>query len=1156
LAKKRKRNIQKKIVITTQSNDVFISKVILENFLTFQKGEVNFNNSKFVIVVGPNWSGKTTIFQAIKFALGSNERDERYKKWSDFIRHYQKKAMVELHIQKEEELIQLRRTVEGGKSPYFSIKRGTEGDFRRAHAKEIQDLVSDLNINPDNQFSFVSQGKIDSIKELKPTELCTFLEEGIGLRSLREEILQQKNDVLRLNSELNSLKTKKNTLNIVLELLSPKLERLEKKRVIEKQKKVFQDELLWANRNKTQEEIKSLKEEIIKIKVVVKETKEKMDATEKEIAQFQVRINEIELKINECSEKLGEKKFKKKELEAKVQTWQNEKIKKKQELEALGERITEKQRVLDNYKSQKATIDKELNLINKERARVENKITTLKKEHSELKKKIKVNQKFLDEYNRLVTDNKEKLEEIQENERYIIVINDEITQLFQSLKDIENKLDQNKWFLKDPTPNLEKKLDKEREGISSRIMDVDEEFKRLQREREKQYRKLKQLQSSLGQRRIILPTNITILKEEIQKIPSLKNVKGPIIDFLKYDDKLSYSIESVLGESLLYSFIADSWDSFTLLNNLKKKNRAYCNIYLPKNQKISPYSKISSKGVLGYLVDLIKIVDNDIDIKKVLYSKIKNCLVVDNFRTGQEVYNSTSFRGKCVTLKGEQIHSYKYAYETPFTKKLKGFLSAGTQREHATFLEAEIKKLNEGISDYKVKLAKLDKKQNDIFRRKEAIADLLYSFKHKQRITTKKNHLYDKRTDLEDANTKIREEIIEIESKMKKLEAQKQPEFFKWNERVNEIPTVLNEIYENKKTWDEKYSESQGILREIEEKLNNHSNKFNAVKIEYKLKKESFQKADKDAFNIFREISSVQDELTQVKENISKLNDERKGIQEEKSILDKKNIQITLNLEQTNIRFNSVNHEIMIKTEALERINAELGGSPPVIRPIEEIKEDMLKIGKELLKYNDVDESLLVERDQMIDSLKKIDQNQRDLKKDINSAIKAENKMEETYYNKFKTVLNDLKIRINQKFETSLVKQFCSLDIVGDFDNLGVEIKAATSKELVRKCTALSGGQVSLISICLILSLQDIRSTPLCMFDEAAMFLDDKNTEVAYNLIKSTLDKRPIQIIVFLPQGKNPEFLSLAEKLIGVARTGKNDSSYVFDKPKIIKIED
>ncbi len=828
----------------------------------------------------------------------------------------------------------------------------------------------------------------------------------------------------------------------------------------------------------------------------------------------------------------------------------------KQELETLEVNVAEKQKVVDNYNSQKTTLDKELKLINEERTRIEKIVLALKKEYQQLEQRIKENEKFLNEYNLLDTEKKAKLKEIQENEKYIKVINDEINQLFQSFKDIEHKLDKNKWFLEDPTPNLIKKLDKERMQISSKLSELEEKLKQTESERDKKYRKLKQLQSSLSERRVILPSNITFLKEEIKKIPSLKNVKGPIIDYLKYDDKLSYAIESVLGDYLLYSFLADNWETFNLLKILKKKAHAYCNIYLPKNIKINPYPNIVAKGILGYLVDLIKIIGNDLDIKKVLYSKIKNCIVVENFRAGQDLYNSTSFSGKCVTIEGEQIHSYKYAYETPYTKRLKGFLSAGTQREQATLLEAEIKKLTDDISEYKVDISKLDKLQKEIFQKKEAFEDLLYTFKQKQRITTKKNHLYDQRTNLESSNTNIREDVKDFEVKMKDLEAQKSPEFFKWNKRYNEIPSVLNENYEEMKKWDDKNNETNGILREISEKINTHSNKLNLIKAEYKLKKNNFEKADKDAFVIFREISNVQDEINHINDKIAKLNEEKIELQEEKSSIDKKNIQITLNLEQTHIRFNSVNHEINSKTKALKRINDEIGEIPHKERPIDDIKEDILKIGKELLRYNDVDESLLVDRDQMIDSLKKIDDNQKDLKKDIDAAINAENKMESTYYNKFKTVLNDLKVRINQKFESSNVKQYCTLDIVGDFDNLGVEIKAAASKDIVRECTALSGGQVSLISICLILSLQDIRSTPLCMFDEAAMFLDDKNTEVAYNLIESTINNRPIQIIVFLPQGKNPEFLSLAEKLIGVARTGKEDASHIFPKPKIIRIED
>ena len=184
--------------------------------------------------------------------------------------------------------------------------------------------------------------------------------------------------------------------------------------------------------------------------------------------------------------------------------------------------------------------------------------------------------------------------------------------------------------------------------------------------------------------------------------------------------------------------------------------------------------------------------------------------------------------------------------------------------------------------------------------------------------------------------------------------------------------------------------------------------------------------------------------------------------------------------------------------------------------------------------------------------LKEKANNQIDLEKDINAAIKTENKMEDTYYNKFENVLNDLKLKINRKFESSEIKAYCSLELIGDFENLGVEIKAALSKDQLRSFTALSGGQVSMISICLILSLQELKPSPLCMLDEAAMFLDDKNSEVAYQMIKSTLEQNPdIQMIIFLPKSSNALYL-LAEKLIGVARTGKDEVSTVF-KPKIIR---
>lgn len=1142
--------------VQSQKNDVFIRKVILENFLSFKRDEVDLEDKKFILVIGPNWSGKTSIFQAIKFALGSNERDERYKKWSDFIRVGQKHTMVELHIQKGHELIKIRRTVIRGQSPHFLIKGKNDKDFRRAQALEVQKVISDLNYNPDNHFAFVSQGKIDAIKSLKPTELCNFLEEGIGLKSLRDEILQQKHSVMHLNNELKSLKSKKNVLNISLDLIQPKLERLEQKHKLLEVKRKFDDELLWANRHKFKEEIKYLQRDFSKVKVEIDEIKVKKEKIDKEVQKLEVQLFKTDQIINYLNGKLGQNQQKRKDLIAEVKKWQIDEIKITQDLKNLSENIKKEKKELTNYKNQKKSLIQEIKLIKEKVDNNELYLDDLIKEQDDLQKKINRDREFVDQFNQIVSEKELKQKEIQENKNGIKTINNEINQIFQSLKDIDHKLDQNKWFLEDHTKNLLKKLDSEHREISSNQYSIQFKKEQLEQERYKKLNKFNHLQKSLRKRKIIYPfkSNIELLKEEIKRRDL--RVKGPIVEYLKYDDSLSYAIESVLGERLLFSFIAEDWETMILMQRLREGNRAICNIYVPKNVSISKYPKISAKGVIGYLIDLIDIIGNDQDIKKVLYSKVRNCMVVEDYRSGVDLYRDFNFKGKCVTLKGKQITSYKYVYETPYIKALKGLLSAGTQREQANKLESDIESLNEQILECDVRLSKLDKDELDILRKKEAYHDLSYIFGQKQRLTTKKNRLYEDRTVLENRNSEFLNDMKDLDLKIKDIQSKTSPQFFKWNDRIKEIPTELKVYNNEKKKWNLKLKENQQISSEVETKINAQNHTISLLNHEFKTKDEDLKIRHKEAYAIYNKLGKLEDKISEIDKKILDLNEEKIDVQEKKRTFDINNIQINIQLEQENIHLNYIGQKLETKKEDLDRINSQIG--PLIsekkikIRSIEEIEMDMLKVDKDLIKFLDVDDSILVERDQIITGLKEIANNQKDLEKDINAAIKTENKMEDTYYNKFKHVLNDLKLKINRKFESSEIKAYCSLELIGDFENLGVEIKAALSKDQLRSFTALSGGQVSMISICLILSLQELKPSPLCMLDEAAMFLDDKNSEVAYQMIKSTLEQNPdIQMIIFLPKSSNTLYL-LAEKLIGVARTGKDEVSTVF-KPKIIR---
>lgn len=1123
--------------------------------MSFQRDEVNFEDSKFVIIIGPNWSGKTSIFQAIKFALGSNERDERYKRWSNFIRNGQDHAMVEVQIQKNEELIKIRRIVVRDRSPYFELERTSDNNFNRAHANDIQDIISTLGINPDNQFAFVSQGKIDVIKNLRPIELCAFLEQGIGLKGLREEILLQKRGILNLNQEFQSILSRQNALNINLNLLQPKIKRLEEKHKLINKKKSFTDELLFANKQKLEENIIHLKEKIKVQQRSINDIKKISETYETALLEKRMKLNEIEESINELSKNLGQLIYEKKSLIEKIQIWEKEKILAKKELDSLNLKILNLEKAFKNTESQSKKLNNELNLIQKEIISLKEKIDELIEEQNNLGKKLKQNEDFLREYRNLTSKKGDYSKKIEENEIKIREINSEINEIFQSFKDIEHKLEKNKWFLENPTSDLLFHIDEGIKSDSKDLFELGKKLTSLQFKRNNLLENYKNLQVSLRERKVIYPTSINILKEEIERRELTNKVKGPIIEFLQYDDKLSYAIESVLGEKLLYSFVVNDWDTLNLLNKIKNKYNAYCNIYIAKKLDIRPLPEFFADHVIGYLAESIRVVNNDIDIRKVIYSKVRNCLVVEDYHSAIQIYKNHNFRGKCVTLKGEQLISYNYVYETPFQKRLKGLLSVSTLKEELTRLESEIESINNRISDIKVKYSAIEQNQKDLYERKEAFNELLYNFNQKQRLTSKKNQLYVFVHNLENDIREFQNKIFDTKKQIQSLESQRDPEVFKLSDRIEEIPDELHLYNEDLKKWDIKLNISMEQIHEVNDKLTLQKEKLKILKQDYDVKKKTFQNSDKEAFGIYKNLESIEDDIDKREADISKLKKQKLEIEQEKSDIEKDHIDIKIKLEQEFLKRNTLEQELSSNEKDLMRINSEINtmvfNKGIKIRPIADIKEDILRLDKELLKYLDVDDSILIEKEQILSSMKEIAKHQKSLEKDIKSAIKTETKIEDTYFEKFKTTLNDLELKINQKFESANIKSFCSLSLIGSFEDLGIEIKAATTKEQLKSFKALSGGQISMISICIILSLQEIKPSPLCMFDEAGMFLDDKNSEATYQMIKSTLEQNPVQLLMFLPKSSSNLYL-LADKLIGVARIGKKEVSTIF-RPKILK---
>ncbi|MEM2047266.1 MAG: AAA family ATPase, partial [Candidatus Jordarchaeales archaeon] len=162
-----------------------LKSLSLRNFLTYEYESLDFVREGMIVFIGGNGTGKTSLFNALRFVLGSNQKDQRYKSWSEFInnRGNARSGWVEAVFEGDGESVKLRREVRRGEAPRFYV------DGRRVSADEFKEIVRvKLGVDPDNPLVFVPQGRVDAVKEMEPVKLREFVEELVGLADERKTI--------------------------------------------------------------------------------------------------------------------------------------------------------------------------------------------------------------------------------------------------------------------------------------------------------------------------------------------------------------------------------------------------------------------------------------------------------------------------------------------------------------------------------------------------------------------------------------------------------------------------------------------------------------------------------------------------------------------------------------------------------------------------------------------------------------------------------------------------------------------------------------------------------------------------------------------------------------------------------------------------------
>ena len=341
---------------------------------------------------------------------------------------------------------------------------------------------------------------------------------------------------------------------------------------------------------------------------------------------------------------------------------------------------------------------------------------------------------------------------------------------------------------------------------------------------------------------------------------------------------------------------------------------------------------------------------------------------------------------------------------------------------------------------------------------------------------------------------------------------------------------AYNELISLKSSLEAKLTEKRINIAQIEPVVDVKRAKYESLKANYETiapsESESEENFSDDLVKQLSKCYSDKDELTT---SLKLLKDDRLKLSNE---IDRKDTQLRqmrmqtdednraiLNLtsKKATVEANLKNHLERLSSAygvtyeyAYENLRIELSGGE---------KEEVVSLRNQILSLGNVNMSAPEEYERLKERYEFVKKNYEDLVKSRDKILDAIDEMDKIMKEQFKNTFDAINKELNNTFKVLFGggKAKLVLEDENDILNTGIDIDVQPPGKSVKSIRLFSGGEKTLIAMCVLFTIMKINPTPLVIFDEVEAALDQANVERFAKYVKSFAEKSQFIIITHRP---------------------------------------